>query len=200
MRGKYVAYFPIDVFRNAFKRILWNEKKQSIWHTEWLDHLMECLFHGYMRIKNIPALRKYKDKNGPEHYDYRRALHTQDLKDYAVPTSQEAGIIQAALQLQRQIDKHEWLDETGEWIDTCPESELRSARRDFWSYYKHPGPKNIDDQMQDEETCAVTGGGWTHYLETANTYHRSRMSPTRHPVPSSSAGWGMWQLSLTLHV
>ena len=161
-------------------------------------------------IKNIPALRKYKDKNGPEHYDYRRAFHIQDLKEYALPTSQEAGIIQAALQVQRQIDKHEWLDETNEWIGTCPETELKAARRDFWSYYKHAGPKIIDDQTRHEDTCVVTGGGWTHYMETANTHHRSLMSTTRRahrPMPSRapssssenqrSSSWGRWQRGRT---
>ena len=157
-------YYEIPELYNALQRICAIEDKQTIWETKWLQFLLQCLCKGYIKVKDMPSLKRYADINHADSKEYRKQLHIKALRDYAFPAANEAGIIHAAIKLQHTVDAHQWLPEVKDQeLMHFPETELRSSRRDLYSYDRHPGPELIDINERACQ-CNVIGGGWTHYL------------------------------------
>ena len=184
--GRNTRYLTKQVLTNSLKRTQWRAGTLTIWESSWFAWMMECVYTSYINTKNLPSLSKWKNKNGAQHFEYRKALILQDLKNFAFPVATESGIIQHALQIQQAIDKHKWLDESYDWIYDCPETELRAARKDSYPYFESRGPPWIDEQKRDEDG-KLTAGGWTHHLLHSKTQHRYRRRERQHHSSGSSS-------------
>ena len=206
--GRNTRYLTKEVLTNSLRRTQWRARTQTIWETSWWAHMMECVYTAYINPKDLPSLRKWHNKNGAQHFDYRKALILQDLKNFAFPVATESGIIQNALQIQRAIDDHKWLPESNDPINDCPETELRAARKDNYPFFEYRGPSWIDEQSRDDNG-KLTAGGWTHYLQGSKTEHRYRRPerrrqssgstsapqspPGHHPYSAASSRYPSWR-------
>ena len=169
VQGRNVTYLTMPAFLSSLKRIAYNEGKATIWETDWIRNVLNLLYDSFCMVnENIPALRRYREIAHDR--DKCAQVHINELRDYAFPQARNEGLISAAIELQRNIDNHKRLEESDKPINSCPETELRSHRRDLVNWYI-PHDSRVDYHTRDER-CELLQGGWTHHMHRSLTRHR----------------------------
>ena len=169
VQGRNVTYMTMKVALNSLKRIAYNEDKQTIWETKWIDSVLNRLYDSHLHTnRDLTSLDRFKAVRNDR--NRRAQLHIHELRQYALPQSSDDSIINAAIELQRNIDQHQWLREDHRPINSCPESELRAHRRGLINWYLPNNPE-IDTHSRDAY-CYLISGGWTHHMRHSLTKNR----------------------------
>ena len=167
VEGRNVTYMTMMVLFNSLKRIVHYEGKRTIWETSWINNVLNRLYDSHIIVNvHVPELQRFNLTTR----DSKVRMHMAELSQYAAPTSSTDAIINAAMELQRNIDQHQWLDESTNFIYRCPESELRSHRRDLYNWYLPLSP-TIQTHSRDAR-CYPIRGGWTHNMRHSLTRYR----------------------------
>ena len=59
VNGKNISWYTVPVFYNVIKRVIYNEHKQTIWETKYMQHVLDCLYDAYLEISDsVPKLKK----------------------------------------------------------------------------------------------------------------------------------------------
>ena len=132
VNGENISWYTVPVMYKGIKRVIYNDNKQTFRETDYMQHVLYCLYGSYLDMNDgVPKLINYQQANDRSERDRRIAYHIEDLKNYAFLPATDEVIINAAIEFQRNVDAHQWLLETREQTNHCPESELRAGRRDL---------------------------------------------------------------------